>query len=428
MKSLVIQGGRVIDPANSIDKVCDVLIVEGRIAAIDPAGAAADRVIDATGCIVSPGFIDCHVSFREPGSEEDETISTGSRSAIAGGFTTVACLPDTEPPIDTRAAAEFVIRQSKRANGSRVFPLGAVTKNLNGEELAEIGQLVNGGAVGFSEGKQAIANSEIMRRALQYTSMWNRPLLHQPCVPELSAGGVMHEGYVSTVLGLRGIPAAAEEIMVRRDIALVENTEGRIHLMSLSSLRSVEEVRQARARGLKVTADVTPHHLLLTDDLLSGFDTHLKVDPPLRTEEHRQALIAGLQDGTISIIASDHQPWAQEKKEREFDQSPSGIVGLETLLPICVEALITPGLLDWSQLISKLTVGPARLLGLEGGTLSVGARADIVIFDPQERWTIDARQFASRSRNTPFHGKSVSGRVRHTLVDGEVRYPRPETH
>lgn len=417
----------MIDPASGLDRTCDVLIVDGRVSAIGTApGTHADLRLDATDCIVSPGFIDCHVAFREPGSEEDETISTGSRSAIAGGFTTVACLPDTEPPIDTRAAAEFVIRQSKRADGCRVFPLGAVTKGLKGEELAEIGQLIHGGAVGFSEGKQAIANAEIMRRALQYTSMWTRPLLHQPQVRELSAGGVMHEGYVSTLLGLRGIPAAAEEIMVRRDIALVESTGGRIHLMCLSSLRSVDEVRQAQARGLNVTADVTPHHLLMTDDMLSEFDTHLKVDPPLRTGEHRQALIAGLKDGTIGIIASDHQPWAQEKKEREFDQAPAGIIGLETLLPICIEALIDSGALTWPELISKLTIGPAQLLGLDAGTLTVGAPADVVVFDPTERWTVNAQQFASRSRNTPYHGKTVTGRVRHTLVDGEVRFPRPE--
>lgn len=422
MTTLLIQNGRIIDPAYHVDKVGDLLVVDGRIAESSHVTGAVNQTIDATGLIVCPGLIDCHVSFREPGYEEDETIETGAAAALAGGFTTVACLPETSPVIDNRASAEFIVRQGERAGRCRVLPLGAVTRSSDGQELAEIGQLIDGGAVAFSDGKRPIANAEIMRRALQYTRMWDKPILHHAQVPELVQGGVMHEGFQSTVFGLRAMPAAAEEIMVQRDIALVEATGGRVHLMCLSSRRSVEKVRQAIGWGLNVSADVTPHHLLLTDECLQGYDTNFKVDPPVRTAEHRQALIEGLQDETIGIISSDHQPVAEEKKSREIDQAPFGAIGLETLLPLCVEALVQPGHLTWLQLLSKLTIGPARLLGLDAGTLRPGSIADITLIDPQAQWTIDAGAFRSRSRNTPFDGKTVQGQVRYTIVGGEVRF------
>jgi dihydroorotase len=422
MSTLLIQNGRLIDPARQIDRQGDLLIVDGRIAEADRPDRPADTVIDATGCIVAPGLIDCHASFGEPGLEEDETIASGSAAALAGGFTTVACLPTTLPAIDSRAAAEFIARQGERAGQCRVLPIGAVTKECAGAELAEMGQLISGGAVAFSDGKRPIANSEIMRRALQYTRMWDKPILHHAQVPELVHGGIMHEGFQSTLIGLQGMPAAAEEIMVRRDIALAETTGGRVHLMSLSSLRSVDELRRAIARGLRVSADVTPQHLLLTDECLVGYDTNYKVDPPIRTAEHREALIDGLKDNTISLIASDHQPVALEKKLREIDQSPFGIVGLETLLPLCLEALVQPGHLSWMQLLAKLTSGPAELLGLSAGTLRPGQPADVTIIDPNARWQIDATQFRSRSRNTPFHGRQVVGQVRYTLVGGDVKF------
>ncbi|SFI15396.1 dihydroorotase [Planctomicrobium piriforme] len=422
MSTLLIQNGRLIDPAHQVDRIGDLLIVDGRIAESAQHSGPVDRVINASGCIVSPGLIDCHVSFGEPGFDEDETIATGAAAALAGGFTTVACLPATSPVIDSRASAEFIVRQGERANQCRVLPLGAVTKNLDGLELAEIGQLIDGGAVGFSDGKRAIANAEIMRRALQYTGMWDKPILHHAQVPELVQGGIMHEGFQSTVIGLQGMPAAAEEIMVRRDIALAETTGGRVHLMCLSSLRSVDEVRRAIARGLRVTADVSPHHLLLTDECLSSYDTNYKVDPPVRTKEHRDALVEGLKDGTIAIIASDHLPVADEKKNLEIDRSPFGIIGLETLLPLCVEALIQPGYLTWPQLLSKLTAGPAELLGLPAGTLRPGSPADITIIDPTATWRIQSSKFRSRSRNTPFDGRPAQGQVRYTIVGGEVKY------
>jgi len=427
MSRLLIQNGRIIDPANDRDSVGDLLIENGKIAPLSGGiftgdVSEVDQLIDATGLIVSPGFIDCHVAFREPGEDEDETIESGSAAALAGGMTTVAVLPDTSPPVDTRAAADFFVRQAERARKCRVYPLGAVTSGLIGEELAEMGQLFAGGAVGFSDGKQAIANAEIMRRALQYTTIWDKPILHHAQVPELVHGAIMHEGFQSTKLGLRAMPAAAEHIMVLRDIALAEATKGRIHLMSISSKRSVEEIERAQRNNIRVTADVTPHHLLLTDEMLEGYDTNYKVSPPLRTEEHRQALIDGLKSGTIGMISSDHQPHAAEKKSLEIDHAPFGISGLETLLPLCLEALVQPQHLTMMQFIEKLTVNPASLLGLKGGRLDLGTPADVVIFDPNEEWTIDPSQFKSRSRNTPFANRRVKGRVKHTIVSGEVRY------
>ena len=426
MRSLLIRGGRVIDPAQGLDAQRDLYIENGIIVDASTATSPPSAVLDAHGMLVCPGLIDCHVGFREPGFEEDETIETGANAALAGGFTTVASLPDTLPVVDSRASAEFVVRQSERAAKCRVIPLGAVTKGHQGEELAEIGQLIDGGAVAFTDGKRPISNPEIMRRALQYTTMWRRPILNHAQVPELVHRGVMHEGFQSTVLGLLGMPAAAEEIMVRRDIALAETTGGRVHLMSISSKRSVEEIRQAISRDIQVSADVSPYHLLLTDGALVDYDTNFKVNPPLRTEEHRQALIEGLKDGTISVISSDHQPLSEEKKSLEIDHAPFGISGLETLVPLCIAALIEPGHLSWLELIAKLTMGPAKLLGLQTGCLQTGSPADVVVISPDEQWTIETKSFLSRSRNNPFDGRAVTGRVKYTIVDGEIRYNQPQ--
>jgi len=430
MSTLLICGGRVIDPANGIDAIADVLIRDGRIVSVtaqDMALAeaslpAVDRVIDAQGLIVSPGFIDTHVSLREPGFEEDECTASGTAAALAGGFTTIAAQSDTSPVVDNRSAAEFIRLQAERARNCRVYPLGAVSKESKGEELAEIGQLIEGGAVGFSDAKRPVANSEVMRRALEYTRMFNRPILHFAMVPELADGGVMHEGFQSTRLGLRGIPAAAQDIMTGRDIALAELTGGRIHLMCVSTKDSVERIRRAQASGILVTGDVTPHHLLLTDDLLDSFDTMYKCNPPLRSAEHVQALIAGVKDGTLSAITADHQPLSLEKKQVELDIAPFGICGIETLLPVCVRALIEPGHLTWPELIARLTTGPAAILGLNHGTLSVGQPADVTLINPDAQWTVRAIEFRSRSRNTPFDGMTLTGRVVRTLVNGEVRY------
>ncbi len=421
MSILHLQGGRIVDPAARRDETADLWIVDGRISLSRPS-AAADETLNVAGCIVTPGLIDCRVVLGEPGFEEDETIATGSAAAVAGGFTAVAAMPATDPVVDTRAFAEFVSRQAERAGNCRVYPLGAVTKNAKGEELAEIAQLMDGAAVAFTDGHRPIANAEVMRRALQYTSMRGSVIMSHPQVPELVQGGVMHEGYYSTVLGLRGMPAAAEEIMVRRNIALAEATAGRVHLMGLSTKNSVDEVRNAQRRGVKVTGDVTPYHLLLTDEALESFDPNYKLEPPLRSGEHVTALIDGLKDGTIGIISSDHRPYADEKKMVEIDKAPFGIVGLETLIPLCIEALIDPKHLTWLQLIEKLTVGPAALLKVPGGNLAEGTAADVTVIDPEVKWTIDAAKFRSQSRNTPFDGREVRGRAKYTIVGGRVAY------
>jgi dihydroorotase len=426
---LLLQGGRIIDPSRGLDEIGDLWIDGDRIGGSTLDGGrtpAAEQVLDVRGCIVAPGLIDVRVKLGEPGFEEDETIASGAAAAVAGGFTTVAALPDCNPVVDSRAGAEFIARQAERARLCHVAPLGAVTKQARGEELAEMGQLLAGGAVAFTDGRRPIANPEVMRRALQYTAMLGRPVLHFPQTPELIAGGVMHDGYWSMVLGLRGIPAAAEEIMVRRDIALAEHTGGRIHLMSLSSRNSIDEVRDARRRGVPVSADVTAAHLLLTDEVLRGYDPRFKELPPFRPREHIEALIEGLRDGTITIISAGHEPWSAEKKDCELDQSPFGAGGLETLLPVCIEALIESGRLDWPALLAKLTSGPAELLQLDRGTLATGAVADVTVIDPRVEWTIDANLFQSQSRISPFHQRRMRGRARCTIVSGQVRHTAAE--
>lgn len=422
MSTTLIRGGRIVDPSQNIDRVGNLFLRNDRIEGIDSGAAVADQVIDATGLIVCPGLIDLHVSLREPGDEKDETIASGTAAALAGGMTSVACMPDTSPVVDNRAAVEFVQLQCDRAGHCNVFPLGAVTKNNEGQELAEIGQLVEGGAVAFTDAKHAIANAEIMRRALEYARMFGRPIFNHPQVPELAAKGIMHEGYQSMLLGLRGIPAGAEVIMVARDIALAEMTGGHVHLMTLSTAGAVEHIRLAKSKGIRVTAEVTPHHLALTDNALQGYDTNFKVDPPLRTKDHIDALVAGLRDGTIDVICSDHQPFAPEKKQDELESAPAGVVGLETLLPICIKTLIEPGHLTWSKLIAKLTLNPATILGIQKGTLKTGHDADVTIIDPSTSWRIDPAKFQSKGRNTPFAGWEVKGRAHTVIVAGKIRY------
>jgi dihydroorotase len=425
MTSLLIRSGRVIDASRDLDRTGDVLVRDGRIAEIGVDLGAADQVVDATGCIVCPGFIDTHVGVRDPGFEEDETTATATAAALAGGFTTIAALPDTLPVVDNASAAEYVVLQAKRAGNCRVHPLGAVTRDHKGQELADLGQLARSGALAFTDSQSAIGSAEIMRRALEYARMFNRPIFVHPQDPTLTAGGVMHEGYYSTLLGLRGMPAAAEEILVSRDIALAELTGGRIHLMSISTRSAVEQVRRAKQRGIAVTCDVTPHHLALTDAEMQNYDANFKVRPPLRSADHIAALIEGLKDGTIDAISADHQPVASEKKDRELDQVPFGIVGLETLLPLCIKTLIEPGHLSWLRLIGVLTTGPARILGLkDSGTLATGSTADLTIVDPRVAWKIDPSQFRSKSRNTPFAGWMVSGQVQTVVMGGEIRFTR----
>lgn len=422
MSSLLFQGGRVIDPVDGLDAVTNLLVVDGHIVERTDAVPAVDRVIDASGKIVAPGLIDLHVALRDPGYEEDENTASGTAAALAGGFTLIAALPDTVPVVDNRASAEFVILQAERAANCRVLPLGAVTKDHLGEELADLGQLVDGGAVGFTDAKQALRSAEVLRRALEYSRMFDKPIFTFPQDPTLTAGGVMHEGFYSTVLGLRGMPAAAEEIMVGRDIALAELTGGRVHLMTISTRHSVDEVRRAKKLGIAVTADISPQHLVLTDECLQSYDANFKQNPPLRTRDHIDALIEGLRDGTIDAISSDHQPYAGEKKVRELDQVPFGSVGLETTVGVLSTYLAVPGIIDWLTLIKVLTIGPARILNIPSGTLRPGAAADIVLIDPNQSWTVDPAEFHSRSRNTPFTGHPLTGKVAATFVAGQMRY------
>jgi dihydroorotase len=421
MSTICIRNGRVIDPSQGIDLVGDLWIQGKQVLSIGPNPALhADSVIDATGKIVCPGLIDMHVHLREPGREEDETIATGTAAALAGGVTSVACMPNTEPALDNKASAEFIILQAKRAGNANVFPIGAITKGRNGVELAEIGGLVDGGAVAFTDDGSPVVSAEIMRRAMEYCKMFDKAVLSHSEDLDLTKGGVMNEGFESTRLGLRGMPAAAEEVMVYREIALAELTGARVHILHVSTAGSVELIRRGKQRGVRVTGEACPHHITLTDRCLRTFDSNYKMAPPLRTEADVQALIGGLRDGTLEVIATDHAPHAPEKKMRELDQAPNGIIGLETLLPVCVKALIEPGHLTWPQLVEKLAVNPARVLSIDRGTLKPGAVADVTVIDPAVEWTIDPNQFRSKSRNCPFAGWKVHGRAETVLMAGSV--------
>ncbi len=422
MNLLRVIHGRVIDPSQGIDRVDDVWIEGDKLLGVGPRpNLIASKTIDATGLIVCPGLIDMHVHLREPGFEEDETIATGTLSAVRGGITTVACMPNTEPALDNQAAAEFVYLLAERAGLANVFPIGAVTKKREGKELAEIGGLVDGGAVAFTDHDAPIASADIMRRALEYCLMFDKPVLCHAEDQDLTRNAVMHEGSESMRLGLRGMPASAEEIVLYRDLELAKITGGRLHVLHVSTAGSVELIRRAKQAGVRVTAEATPYHLLHTDRALRGFDANFKLNPPLRTQADVDALILGIKDGTIDALVSDHTPIATEKKVRELDQSPFGIVGLETLLPLCIKALVEPGHLAWPELIRKLTWNPARILSLEGfGTLQAGTNADVTLIDPNKPWTIDVEAFASKSRNCPYQGMTVKGRASGVLLGGVV--------
>ncbi|MBY0229433.1 MAG: dihydroorotase [Gemmataceae bacterium] len=417
-----IAGGRVIDPSQNIDRVDDVWIEDGKVALIGQRPGRAETEISAGGRIVCPGLIDMHVHLREPGREEDETIATGTAAALAGGVTSVACMPNTEPACDSQAAAEFIILQAKRAGNANVFPIGAITKDRKGAELAEIGAMVEGGAVAFTDDGSPVVNSEIMRRAMEYVLMFDKAILSHSEDLTLTQGAVMSEGAESMRLGLRGYPAVAEEIMIYREIALAELTGARVHILHVSSAGGVDLIRRGKARGVRVTGEACPHHFTLTDACLRSFDSNYKMSPPLRTQRDIDAILAGLKDGTLDVLATDHAPHAPEKKMRELDQAPNGIVGLETFLPICVKALIEPGVLAWPEMIRKMTLEPARVLGIDRGTLKAGAVADVTVIDPEARWTVDPKKFKSKSANTPYGGWEVTGRAETVLVGGVVKY------
>ncbi len=422
MTRLVITNGRVIDPSQSMDRVTNLLIVDEKIAGYDVSPGGQDEVIDAAGKIVAPGLIDIHVHLREPGREEDETIETGTAAAVAGGFTSIACCPNTDPPIDTQGTVEFVRQKATRAGNCHVFVIACASKNREGKELAEIGQLVEAGAVAVSDDGNPVYDAELMRRAFEYCRMFNIPVMNHCEVSELTHQGVMHEGLTSMVLGLGGIPSAAEDVMVSRDITLAETTGGRLHIMHISTTGSIQALRRAKSRGVNVTAEVTPHHFTLTDESLRTFDSNYKMNPPLRGRSHVEACIEALRDDTIDVIATDHAPHAKEKKMQELDRAPFGIIGLETALGLVATKLIEPGHLDWPKALAKMTINPAQVLRINKGTLQLGADADVTIIDPDLRWTVEAEQFRSKSTNSPFIGWELKGRATTVLVSGRVKY------
>ncbi len=428
MKTLI-RNGHVIDPGRFNGKA-DVLIEGGKIAAVGAKllvkgdNSSHVTVIEAKGLWVCPGFVDLHVHLREPGFEYKETIATGARAAVAGGFTSVCCMPNTRPVNDSRSVTEFILRQAASAKQAHVFPIGAITKGSDGNELAEIGELYDAGCVALSDDGRPVMQSLIMRRAMEYALAFNLPIIDHCEDLSLAEGGSMNEGLVSTELGLAGIPSAAEEVMVARNVALAELTGARLHLAHVSTVGSVRLVREAKSRGLAVTAEACPHHFSLTEEAVRNFNTHAKMNPPLRTGADVQAVKEGLRDGTIDGIATDHAPHAVQEKQLQFDEAPFGIVGLETALPLVLN-LVEEGVLSSEQAISKLTCAPAQVFALPKGTLALGADADVVLIDPDHTWVVDPSRFQSKARNTPFTGWTMKGRVMKTIVGGEVVYDSP---
>jgi len=419
---LLIKNGRVIDPAGGIDKKCDVLIVDGKIAEVGSIKKAVQTVIDAEGKLVTPGLIDIHVHFREPGDEEEETIASGSMAAVAAGFTSVVCMPNTNPVIENETDIEYIHRKARQARKTHVYTMGAVTKGLQGIELAEMGFMAEAGAVGFTDDGRGIQDPAVMLRALKYAAMFD-VFIAQHCQDDAIAGkGVMNSGYYSTILGLPGLDPLAEEAMLWRDIQLLKKTNVRYHAQHISTAGAVELIRQAKKDSLPITCEVAPHHLLLTEEYCAEYDTNYKVNPPLRSQKDVEALKQAIADGLVDALASDHAPHLQSEKELEFLTAPFGIASLECALSLYVRALIEPGILDWPGLIRLMTEKPAKIIGIEKGTLGKGKQADVTIIDPDAEYTIDVNTFYSKSRNCPYHGWKVKGKVEKTIVGGEIRF------
>ena len=415
----ILKNGRVIDPSRSIDRKMDIGVSDGKI--VSPSKIRGAKAIDLGGFVVAPGFIDMHVHLRQPGRSDKESIKTGTMAAAAGGFTSIVAMPNTTPPSDNPGTIELVKRAAQDDGVVKVLPCGCISKNQEGKEMTGIGGLKKAGVIALSDDGKCVQNHELMRHVLEYSKSFGLPILDHCEDEKLGAGGLMHEGYWSVVLGFRGIPAATEELMVARDIILAEMIGWKIHIQHVSTSGSVRMIKDARKRKVPVSAEVTPHHIALTDEEIKHFDTNYKMNPPLRSEEHRKALINGLKDGTITVIATDHAPHTETEKLVEFDYAPFGIIGLETALPICLTELYHKKYLTLSELISKFTSGPAEVLGLQTG-LAEGSDADITVFDPALKHKINASSFFSKSRNTPFDGCEVRGKAMATIVDGKFVY------
>jgi dihydroorotase len=420
--NILIKNGHIIDPANKVDGKFDLLVAEGKIAKLGKPGSLPSngaQVLDAGGKLVVPGLIDMHVHLREPGYEYKETIATGTAAAKAGGFTAVCCMPNTSPVNDSRSVTEFILSQAAKEGAARVYPIGAITKGSKGEELAEMGELHDAGCVGVSDDGRPVMNAAVMRRAMEYSKIFDTAVISHCEDASLAAKGVMNEGFVSTELGLRGIPDAAEDVMTGRDILLAELTGARLHICHVSTAGSVRLIREAKQRGVKVTAETCPHYFTLTEDAVRGYNTMAKMNPPLRTAEDVAAIRQGLKDGTLDVIATDHAPHALDEKSGEFDAAPFGIVGLETSVGLSIK-LVHEGVLTMPQLIERMSATPARIIKSGGGTLSAGAVADITIIDPNVEWTVNAGEFKSKSRNTPFDRWKLKGRAVQTIMGGKI--------
>lgn len=423
--SWLIEHARIIDPANNVDREGRLLIVDGKIAALDPLDGdlpADVQRMNARGLIATPGLVDLGSELGEPGLEEDETISTGTAAALAGGFTSIACTANTSPPIDSAAAVEFVRQKAARADRCRVYVIGCVSKGRAGEELSEIGSLVEAGAVALSDSPRPLENTALLKRALEYCLMFDRPILDRPEVPSLTRGGVMHEGLTQLVLGLGPMPTEAEDLATARDLRLLESTGGRLHLSSISTSGSVELLRRSKGRGTRVSAGVRILNLCFEDTELRSFDANFKVNPPLRDREHIHACLEALADGTIDLITTGHQPRSLEKKMQELDNVPFGATSLDTALSLLITRLIQPGHLSWTRAIECLSVQPARVIDIDAGTLTPGKAADVTLIDPERQWTVEPSQLRSRSRNTPLLGHTLSGRAVHVWVAGKLKY------
>jgi len=423
-RDVLLKGGRIVDPSSNIDGVGDLLVRDGKIENVSVgttiAASADATVVDCKGQVVSPGFIDVHAHLREPGREDVETIATGARAAAAGGFTAVCAMPNTDPVTDNQAAVGFVLKQGKAAQAARVYPIGAISIGEKGERLAEFGEMVGAGAIAVSDDGKPVVSAQLMRTALEYARTFGIPVADHCEDPTLAEGGAMNEGLVSARLGLKGIPSEAEEIMAIRDILLARRTGGHVHLCHMSTRGSVELIRWGKDRNIRVTAEVCPHHLSLTEAECEGYNTHAKMNPPLRSADDVDALQQAVKDGTIDVIATDHAPHHYDEKEREFADAPNGIIGFETALAVNITWLVKPGIISVATLIDKMSCAPAKLFHLPGGNLRRGTAADITVFDPAREWVVDPSKFFTKGRNTPYAGRTLTGLVACTLVDGRI--------